>query len=89
MHVALTPAADQFLNQLLAAGYDDPAAIIEIALEKLAQAEIIQAEETEEFQAWLRQEVAIGAEQSDQGQLSPRSFEEIIAAAHALATDAS
>lgn len=89
MHISLTPAANQFLNQLLAAGYDDPAAIIETALEKMAQAEMIQAEDTEEFQAWLRQEVAIGAEQAEQGKLSPRSFEEIIAAAQTIATNAS
>jgi hypothetical protein len=40
MQVSLTPAANKFMSQLLARGYNDPAKVVEIALERLAQEDV-------------------------------------------------
>ena len=77
MQVSLTSASDKIIEQMMALGYADPASLIETALERLAQEELAEAEESPEHIEWMRREVAIGAEQLDRGEFSPLSPSEI------------
>ena len=77
MQVSLTPASDKIIEQMMALGYADPASLIETALERLAQEELAEAEESPEHIEWMRREVAIGVEQLDRGEFSPLSPSEI------------
>jgi hypothetical protein len=52
-------------------------AIVELALERLEQTE--QQEESPEMLAWLRGEVAVGAEEADRGEFSSLTLAEITA----------
>ena len=64
MQVFLTPHADQLIKQMKALGYDDPAALIEVALERMVQEELTDSEQvSSENIEWMRQEVTVGAEQ--------------------------
>lgn len=78
MQVFLTPHADQLIEQMKALGYDDPAALIEVALERMAQEELADSEQVSpEIIEWMRREVAIGAEQLERGEFSTLSLDEI------------
>lgn len=78
MQVFLTPHADQLIQQMKALGYDDPAALIEVALERMTQEELADSEQvSSENIAWMRQEVAAGAEQLERGEFSTLSLNEI------------
>ena len=78
MQVFLTPHADQLIEQMKALGYDDPAALIEIALERMAQEELADCEqESPEILEWMRREVALGAEQLERGEFSTLSLNEL------------
>jgi hypothetical protein len=79
MQVSLTPVADQLIQQLLARGYDDPAQLIEIALERMIQAEDDQ--ESPEYVAWIQKECAVALEQIERGEAVPYNLEEIKAEA--------
>jgi hypothetical protein len=75
MQISLTPNSDQRIQRLIALGYSDPVAIVELALERLEQTE--QQEESPEMLAWLRSEVAVGAEEADRGEFSSLTLAEI------------
>lgn len=78
MQVFLTPHADQLIEQMKALGYDDPAALIEVALERMAQEELADCEqESPEIIEWMRREVALGAEQLERGEFSTLSLNEL------------
>jgi hypothetical protein len=77
MQISLTPNAHQRIQRLIALGYSDPVAIVELALERLEQTE--QQEESPEMLAWLRGEVAVGAEEADRGEFSSLTLAEITA----------
>ena len=77
MQVSLTSASDKIIEQMMALGYADPASLIETALERLAQEELAEADESPEHIEWTRREVAIGVEQLDRGEFSPLSPSEI------------
>ena len=77
MQVSLTSASDKIIEQMMALGYADPASLIETALERLAQEELAEADESPEHIEWMRREVAIGVEQLDRGEFSPLSPSEI------------
>ncbi|MBE9010248.1 hypothetical protein IQ250_08525 [Pseudanabaenaceae cyanobacterium LEGE 13415] len=79
MHqVPLTTTADQYLTLLMEQGYDDPAHVIEEALAQMIGRTLGESEqESPERLEWMRQEVAIGAEQLDRGQFSRLSPAEI------------
>jgi hypothetical protein len=63
MQVFLTPYADKLIAQMMQLGFDNPAALIEVALERMAQEELEAAdEESPEFIAFMQREVAIGSE---------------------------
>jgi hypothetical protein len=40
MQVSLTPHADKLVAQMMQLGFDNPAALIEVALERMAQEEL-------------------------------------------------
>jgi hypothetical protein len=75
MQVSLTPTADQLVTQLLALGYDDPAQLIEIALERMAQTEADQG--FPEYIAWIQNECATALEQIDRGETVAYDLEKI------------
>jgi hypothetical protein len=77
MQVSLTSASNKIIEQMMALGYEDPAALIEAALERMAHEEMAEPDESPEYIEWLRREVAIGAEQLDRGEFSPLSPREI------------
>ncbi len=86
MQVPLTPTANCLIEQMRELGYDDPALLIEEALERMAQQELADSRnEAPELLDWMRQEVAIGAEQAERGEFSALSLAEIkaqVLAAH-------
>lgn len=65
MQVSLTSASDRIIERMMALGYDDPASLIKVALERMEHQEIVEPEESPEYIAWMRHEVAIGAEAAD------------------------
>jgi hypothetical protein len=67
MQVSLTSASDRIIEQMMALGYGDPASLIEVALERMANQEMVEPEESPEYIEWMRHEVAIGAEAADRG----------------------
>lgn len=78
MQVSLSTNADKLITQMMALGYRDPSILVEIALERMAQAELAESNaESPELIAWMRREVAIGAEHLDRGEFSPLSPSEI------------
>lgn len=70
----------------MALGYPDPASVVEVALERMAQVALAESEaESSAVAEWMRQEVAIGADQLEQGEFSTLSLNEIkaeVLAAH-------
>jgi hypothetical protein len=77
MQVSLSPTADKLITQIMSLGFNDPVAVIEIALERMAQEELAGSEESSELLAWMQREVAVGAEQLDRGEFSTLSPSEI------------
>jgi hypothetical protein len=75
MQVSLTPTADQLVTQLLALGYDDPAQLIEIALERMVQTEIDHG--SPEYVAWIQNECATALEKIDRGETVAYDLEKI------------
>lgn len=75
MQVSLTPAADRLINQLLACGYDDPAQLIEIALERMVQAEDDQ--DSPEYVTWIQNECATALEQIERGDIVSYNLDKI------------
>jgi Arc/MetJ-type ribon-helix-helix transcriptional regulator len=76
MQISLTQHSDRLIERMMALGYGDPSAVIEAALERMVAVEL-SGDESEEMLFWLRQEVAIGAEQVDRGEFSELSLDEI------------
>jgi hypothetical protein len=78
MQVSLTPHADKLVAQMMQLGFDNPAALIEVALERMAQEELEAAdEESPEFIAFMQREVAIGVEAADRGDFSTATLDEL------------
>jgi hypothetical protein len=77
MQVSLSPTADKLITQIMSLGFNDPVAVIEIALERMAQEELAGSEESSELLTWMQREVAVGAEQLDRGEFSTLSPSEI------------
>jgi uncharacterized protein YoaH (UPF0181 family) len=75
MQISLTTDADRRIQRLMALGYSSPSSIIEVALERMEQAEL--SEDSPEMLAWFRQEVAIGAEEAERGEFSTLTLAEI------------
>jgi antitoxin ParD1/3/4 len=82
MQVSLTSTSDEIIQQMMALGYGDtPASLIEVALQRMAQEELVEPEdESPEYLEWVRREVSIGAEQLERGEFSTRSVDDIKAA---------
>ncbi len=76
MQISLTPNADQLIQRLIAHGYSDPATIVEVALERMEQTTLADTDSPEMLE-WMRQAVAIGAEQADRGEFSNITLAEI------------
>ncbi|NJM44851.1 MAG: hypothetical protein HC860_00750 [Alkalinema sp. RU_4_3] len=74
MQISLSPNANQLIQRLLAQGYSDPASIVELALERMEQTTHT---DSPEMIDWMRQEVAIGAEQAERGDFSTLTLAEI------------
>ena len=81
MQVSLTSASDKIIEQMMALGYADPASLIETALERLAQEEMAEAEESPEHIEWMRREVAIGVEAADRGDFYEGTLDDLKAQA--------
>jgi Arc/MetJ-type ribon-helix-helix transcriptional regulator len=77
MQVSLSPASDKIIEQMVSLGYSDPVSLIEMALQRMAQEEMAEPEESPEYIEWVRREVAIGTEQLDRGEFSTHSPQEI------------
>lgn len=86
MQISLTPNADKLIEQMMTLGYPDPASVVEVALERMVQVALAESEaESPEVAEWMRQEVAIGADQLERGEFSTLSLNEIkaeVLAAH-------
>jgi hypothetical protein len=82
MQVSLTSTSNEIIQQMIALGYGDtPASLIEIALQRMAQEELVEPEdESPEYLEWIRREVSIGAEQIKRGEVSTRTVDDIKAA---------
>jgi hypothetical protein len=76
MQVSLTLYADKLLQRIISLGYHDPAQAIEVALAHMLQS-AIDSDDSPETIEWMRQEVAIGAEQAEKGEFYTISLEEI------------
>lgn len=74
MHLSLSPAATEIIEQQLALGLTSANEVVEEALRRM------QAEAQQSFDA-LKTAVEIGAEQAEKGQFSDRNFDQIIEAA--------
>jgi hypothetical protein len=57
-------------------GYRDPAQAIEVALARMVQSEI-ESDDSPVMIEWMRQEVAIGADQAEKGEFSALNLDEI------------
>jgi hypothetical protein len=78
MQVSLTPHADALIARMMQLGFDNPAALIEVALERMAQEELeATSEESPEFIAFMQREVAIGVEAADRGDFSTATLDEL------------
>ncbi len=78
MHVSLTPHADALVAQMMQLGFDNPAALIEVALERMAQEELEEAgDKSPEFIAFMQREVTIGVEAADRGDFSIATLDEL------------
>ena len=78
MQVSLTPHADKLVAQMMQLGFDNPAALIEVALERMAQEELEEPDdESPEFIAFMQREVAIGVEAADRGNFSTATLDEL------------
>ena len=78
MQVFLTPHTEQLIEQMKALGYYHPAALIEVALERMAQEELADSEqESPEIIEWMQREVEFGAEQLERREFSTLSLNEI------------
>ena len=78
MQVSLTPHADKLVAQMMQLGFDNPAALIEVALERMAQEELEEAgDESPEFIAFIQREVEIGVEAADRGDFSIATLGEL------------
>lgn len=77
MQVSLTSASNKIIEQMMALGYEDPAALIEAALERMAYEEMTEPDESPEYIEWLRREVAIGAEQLDRGEFYEGTLDDL------------
>jgi hypothetical protein len=77
MQVSLTSASNKIIEQMMALGYEDPAALIEVALERMAHEEMAEPDESPEYIEWLRREVAIGAEQLDRGEFYEGTLDDL------------
>jgi hypothetical protein len=75
MQVSLTPEADRLMSQLLALGYANPAELIEIALERMVQAEVDL--ESSEYVTWMQNECTTALEQIDRGETVIYDLEKI------------
>jgi putative addiction module component (TIGR02574 family) len=63
---------------MMSLGFEDPAMLVEVALERMAQEELAESkEESPEYIEWVRSEVAIGIEQLDREEFSSRTPKEI------------
>jgi hypothetical protein len=61
LQVSLTPHANQLIAQMMQLGFDNPAALIEVALERMAQEELTAADEgSPDLIAFMQRQVAIG-----------------------------
>ncbi|MBW4526324.1 MAG: hypothetical protein KME18_14175 [Phormidium tanganyikae FI6-MK23] len=76
MQLSLTPNADRLIAQMMALGFADPATLVEIALERMAQQEFAAQKDPKSID-WMKKEVAIGAEQAERGEFSTLSLDEI------------
>jgi hypothetical protein len=76
MQVPLTLYADQLLQRIMSLGYRDPAQAIEVALARMVQSEI-ESDDSPVMIEWMRQEVAIGADQAEKGEFSALNLDEI------------
>jgi hypothetical protein len=76
MQVPLTLYADQLLQRIMSLGYRDPAQAIEVALSRMVQSEI-ESDDSPVMIEWMRQEVAIGADQAEKGEFSALNLDEI------------
>lgn len=81
MQVSLSPNSDRIIEQMMALGYDDPASLIEVALERMAKEEIADPEESPEYIEWVRREVAIGLEAADRGDFYEGTLDDLKAQA--------
>jgi hypothetical protein len=78
MQLSLSSNADKLIAQMMALGFEDPAMLVEVALERMAQEELAESEEdSPEYIEWVRSEVAIGIEQLDREEFSPLTPKEI------------
>jgi hypothetical protein len=76
MQVSLTLYADQLLQRMMSLGYHDPVQAIEVALARMVQSEI-ESDDSPVMIEWMRQEVAIGADQAEKGEFSALNLDEI------------
>jgi hypothetical protein len=76
MQVSLSPNANKLIAQMMALGFDDPATLVEVALERMAQQELAESADPAVI-GWMRKEVEIGAEQAERGEFSSLSLDEI------------
>jgi Arc/MetJ-type ribon-helix-helix transcriptional regulator len=75
MQISLTTDADRRIQRLMSLGYSSPSSIIEVALERMEQTEL--SEDSPKILAWLRQEVAIGAEEAEHSEFSTSTLAEM------------
>lgn len=81
MQVSLTSASNRIIEQMMALGYSDPAALIEAALERMAHQEMVEPEESTEYIEWIRREVAIGVEAAERGDFYQGTLDDLKEAA--------
>lgn len=78
MQVSLTPHADKLVAQMMQLGFDNPAALIEVALERMAQEELeADDEESPDLIAFMQREVEIGVEAADRGDFSTATLDDL------------
>lgn len=80
MQVSLSHHADQLIERMKALGYDNPAEVIEIALERMAEEEL-EGMEDEDVKAWLRQEMMVGLDAAERGDFTSHTLDELKAQA--------
>lgn len=76
MNVPLTPAAENFVNQMLAAGYDNPVEVVEIALQRLVEQEL--AENDPAYITWIQAESTAALSEIERGETVPYDLDSIV-----------